>query len=149
MQALRDEPRDFFASVKEEEAMSDKEVEQNLSNERNSRVFGAFVNLELVGSIGAARLGRHKQHHLAIVWGLFVVSSARRRGVASRLLSTATQYLSSLEGIERIDLEVRSNNARAIALYLSCEFEVTGFMEATMKFGEEAVSFVRMSRLPT
>jgi putative acetyltransferase len=75
----------------------------------------ALEDGRVVGSISIRRDDHPATHHVA-TFGMFVVSSHRRRGVGSALLSEAIRWARSY-GIERIELTVYPHNDAAIALY--------------------------------
>jgi L-phenylalanine/L-methionine N-acetyltransferase len=69
----------------------------------------------LVGSISIRRDDHPATHHVA-TFGMFVVSSHRRRGAGSALLSEAIRWARSY-GLERVELTVYPHNDAAISLY--------------------------------
>lgn len=71
-----------------------------------------------------------------------VLPSARRRGIAARLLSTAFSALGD-EGVGRHHLEVRADNRPALALYEGFGFVVTGRRAAYYPDGTDALSLTR------
>ena len=54
-----------------------------------------------------------------------VLASYRGRRIGSRLLSQTLDHARSI-GVRRVDLEVRADNASAIALYESAGFKLEG-----------------------
>jgi RimJ/RimL family protein N-acetyltransferase len=78
----------------------------------------------VVGSMSIRRDDNPATHHVA-TFGMFVVSSHRRRGIGSALLAEALRWARSY-GIERIELTVYPHNGAAIALYRSFGFVEEG-----------------------
>lgn len=57
--------------------------------------------------------------------GIGVLAAHRGKGIGTRLLAQTLTHARSI-GVKRIDLEVRADNAAAIALYTSAGFKLEG-----------------------
>lgn len=66
----------------------------------------------------------------------------RRQGVARGLLRRAFEALAESDGVERCHLEVRADNAAAIALYRRLGFRQSGRRRGYYGDGEDALLFV-------
>lgn len=82
--------------------------------------FVAIADSEVVGWCDIRRLPFPSQAHRGIL-GLGVVPASRGRGLGWRLLA-ATLAQAARAGFVRIELDVRADNARAIALYEKAGF---------------------------
>ncbi|MFP7722951.1 GNAT family N-acetyltransferase [Lysobacter sp. A3-1-A15] len=76
---------------------------------------------EVLGQIGIATHARHRRRHVANI-GMAVSEQARGRGVGRALLQAAVELCEGWLAVHRIELEVYTDNAAAIALYASCGF---------------------------
>ena len=89
--------------------------EQELAEIREIVESGLAFLAERDGPVGFA-LARRTGPRLARLTDLYVVPAARRDGIAAELVSAAAEALHA-EGIENLDLEVRSGNSDARAVY--------------------------------
>ncbi|MBS1207731.1 MAG: uncharacterized protein H6R19_129 [Proteobacteria bacterium] len=87
----------------------------------NAVIFLAEQEGELLGALSLSGGTRPGLEHVARL-GLSVKSAARECGIATALMHEALAWLAASPVIERIELEVMSNNAIAIRLYENCGF---------------------------
>lgn len=99
-----------------------------------SAMYAAKDSGEIIGIANVSRMKRRMSHRASI--GLSVRRCAWHRGVGTalmeRLLSFAREH-----GIEQLELEVRSDNARAIRLYEKFGFRKVAVLPAFMKVNGE------------
>jgi RimJ/RimL family protein N-acetyltransferase len=69
-------------------------------------------------------------------FGMSVEKSFRDQGVGSLLLEALINWATLNATIEKIGLNVHSNNERAIALYKKMGFEVKGIRKHDLKYGD-------------
>lgn len=74
----------------------------------------------------------------AQICNIAVLPEYRRQGIATRLLSTVSEYAKS-QGCERCELEVNTANTPAVELYKKCGYNIAG----------TRVNFYRRSRYST
>ncbi len=84
----------------------------------------ALVDEEVIGWCDLRPKAAPTLRHSAIL-GMGIVAAHRRQGIGSRMLA-ATLDLAWARGIRRAELNVRSDNAPAIALYRRFEFAEEG-----------------------
>lgn len=119
LEALRLHPEAFGASYEE---CSQKPLQFFAEQLRTSYVFGGFdVHNTLQGMIGVSRSPLPKLSHAANIWGMYVRAEKRGSGLATRLMETALDAVSSAKTVK---LSVVTTNRAAYALY--CSF---GFIE--------------------
>lgn len=90
--------------------------------------FVCLVALEgeaIVGQLGLEASRSPRRRHVATL-GMGVKASARRRGVGSALLAAAIDTCENWLNVSRMEIEVYSDNAAAIALYARHGFVVEG-----------------------
>jgi RimJ/RimL family protein N-acetyltransferase len=124
--ALRECPTAFSSSYEEECDIPLAEAAQRLVPDRDRAIFGAFDGDDLVATVGLQREGRRKLAHKAVIWGVYVAPSFRRRGVGRLLLERALAHARSMPDLLQVTLGVNTMNTAAIALYESVGFEQFG-----------------------
>lgn len=92
-------------------------------------VFGSLQDDQLIGVVRLVREQASKERHKATLYGLYVAPSARRRGIAHRLIADALATAGKLKGLRQIRIGVVASNAAARTLYAKA-----GFVE----YGREA-----------
>jgi RimJ/RimL family protein N-acetyltransferase len=140
LEALEREPLAFGASVEEHRAISILQTAERLNAPPNgSFVIGAFDGLELVGTAGLARESRPKTRHKAFVWGVYVNSSYRGRGVGRTLMRAVLDRARTCEGVHQINVTVATTQGVAARLYRSLGFEPFGRERNALKVGDAFV----------
>ena len=94
---------------------------------------------EIIGSGIFESYAKPRLAHRGVV-SMSVKKDHWGRGVGSRLLAALLDFARSSAGVEVVSLEVRSDNARAVALYRKFGFEKVGTFAGFMKIGGEYVS---------
>jgi RimJ/RimL family protein N-acetyltransferase len=124
--ALRECPTAFSSSYEEECDTPLAEAAQRLAPNRNRAIFGAFDGSPLVATVGLQRQSMRKLAHKAVIWGVYVAPSHRRRGVGRKLLERALAHAESMPDLLQVTLGVNTANTAAIRLYESLGFEQFG-----------------------
>lgn len=119
LEALRAEPSAFAASYDHWATLSTEEWAARLSDP----VFVAFQGDEPVGLTGLFRQRSSKMSHRALIIMVYVRPSLRGSGVASGLLTAATDHARDI-GIRLLELAVTAENPAAKRFY-----EREGFVE--------------------
>ncbi len=86
-------------------------------------VFGCFTDGVLSGVAGLAFETREKTKHKATLFGMYVPTAHRHRGLGSKLVATALAYAKTRPGVLLVQLTVTEGNTAAQSLY-----ERHGFM---------------------
>lgn len=123
MQALHSHPQAFATSPEEQAALPLPNLAQRLQPSATAWVLGAWVNGQLVGTVGLQRHSPTKLAHKADLWGVYVDPAQRGRGIGQALLSTTVHRARTMLGLQQLRLSVSSLNHAAIALY-----QRTGFV---------------------
>jgi RimJ/RimL family protein N-acetyltransferase len=133
-EALQSEPLAFTESLAEHRAKSREAVAARLdSGQEQSFVMGAFIEGELVGTAGFFRLPEEKTRHKGRVWGVYIKSDFRRRGIARDVMQAVLDRVRTLPGLEQITLAVSTHGPAAKALYLSLGFQGYGIEPRALK----------------
>jgi RimJ/RimL family protein N-acetyltransferase len=125
---LMESPAAFSASYAHEEKMSLDDFARRLEPTPVHWVVGAFEDAELVGVIGFMRDGGDKLRHKGFIWGMYVIPTARGRGVGRAICEEALRRIDALPGLRSVRLSVAISNEVALRL---CE--KVGFI----RYGEE------------
>lgn len=112
----------------------------------NNHVFVAEVDGKVVGSCGLhGSTSPRARHRFGL--GMSVHDAYQGRGLGKRLMAAALDLADNYLGAERVELDVYTDNTRAIHLYKSFGFEEEGVLRA-MAFRDGAyVDAVQMGRL--
>jgi ribosomal protein S18 acetylase RimI-like enzyme len=135
--ALVDSPESFLASPEDDWASSETAVRELLRRQPDSVVFGAYAP-ELVGMLGLYRENLRKAAHKAHLWGMFVLATHRRQGLAAGLLEAAIRYARTLDGITSVQLSVSDSAIGAQRLYESAGFKTWGIEPDAIRVGTQS-----------
>src|SRR4029434_7512261 len=105
-EALEAHPLAFGASVPEDPSTLADSVRPRLGPNHESAVFGAFDAASLVGIVGIVRNEGKKERHKSLIWGMYVTSGSRRRGIGELLMRAAIGQARSWPGVELVHLAV-------------------------------------------
>lgn len=111
---------------------------RSILKDEKSCSFFAWRNGEIIGDVSLSGLPRRMNHRAEL--GLTVLKSEWNKGLGSQLLQKAIEFAKSND-IEIINLEVRSDNLRAIHVYEKFGFRKTGTSPAYLKIADSYVDF--------
>jgi len=137
---------DFTSTVADREGLPLEWWESRLQegSDAAERVFGAFVDGQLVGAAGI-RIGRRlRTCHRATLFGLFVLPRFRGRGIGRALVQSVLESAGSMLEVEVVQLTVTESNAAALRLYESCGFRSWGSEPRAVRVGERCLCKVHM-----
>lgn len=106
----------------------------------------AVLEGRVVGQLGLQTLSRPRRKHVAS-FGLAVCSSVLGQGVATQLVAAAVDQCDNWLNIERIELEVYTDNLPAIRLYEKFGFVQEGEHQAFAFRAGEYVNTYTMARI--
>jgi GNAT superfamily N-acetyltransferase len=133
-QALESHPHAFGAAPEEDRLISGKDREAVFGTAGQSLVFGAYDSQALVGMAGLARATGAKRRHKAIIWGMYVVPSSRRKGVGRMLLDAIVAEARRWPDVRQLHLSVTEVAAEARRLYDSAGFVEWGREPRSLKW---------------
>lgn len=113
----------------------EEKILENLENSPVNQMLLAFDGGELVGNASINASSRPRFAHRRSI-AISVRKDWWGRGIGSGLMERLIAFAKET-GAEVISLEVRSDNARAIALYEKFGFKRFGTYERFFKFGDE------------
>jgi ribosomal protein S18 acetylase RimI-like enzyme len=138
VEAAKESPASRYPTPEEELERSIIEFQKQLIWDSHHYVLGAFDGDELVGTAGLRRERGAKIHHTAILWGVYVASQYRSRGVAKSLVSEILDVADRISEVTQIKLCVHTRNAPARQLYTSSGFEPYGIERNVIRIGEQS-----------
>lgn len=116
----------------------------SLCTSTTGAVFLAKRNGKIIGNASFTGLTRPRLRHRGEV-GLSVLRAEWGQGVGSKLMETVLAFARDTARAEIVSLEVRSDNARAIALYKKYGFEKIGCFKGFFKLNGDLVDFDLMN----
>jgi len=139
-QALEREPYAFGEAAEEHQAQPLEAFTRRLAAAREDDfVLGAFVDGDLVGTAGFARVQRVKRRHKGIVWGMYVDAGHRGRGVGRALLQALLERVRAVPDLQQVQLSVTASQTAARQLYESLGFVSYGREPAALHIGGEFI----------
>lgn len=115
---------------------------EGIEDDPHSVFYCAWKENELIGTVNLSGLPRRMSHRAEM--GISVLKAEWNSGVGSMLMQHLIEYAKN-NGVEIINLEVRSDNLAAIHLYEKYGFIKTGSIPAFFKIGTEYIDFDIMS----
>jgi RimJ/RimL family protein N-acetyltransferase len=132
LEAVKNHPKAFGGSFEEESRRTDEQWKGSMSS---SFKFGAFIEEKIVGCLGYYINDGEKMKHRAGVFGMYIRSEARGKGVGKALIDYVRSHAKEREVIQ-LHLTVLTTNYAAINLYLKCGFVIYGTEPRSLKIGE-------------
>lgn len=121
------EPEEVTMTLEQEKAFIQKQNEA----EGNIMLLG-FLDGQFVGNCALNGFGRFRFRHRASL-GIALYQKFTGMGIGKAMLETIIGLAKEM-GYEQLELEVVSNNERAIALYKKMGFEICGTTPNAMKY---------------
>ena len=121
VRALEEHP-ESFGSAPEDMRNFTYEAWIDLRQNPNMPAFGAFIDGDLVGTIGMNRSPRAKMRHRMDIGAMYVMPEHQGKGIGRMLLDKAIDYARTQDGVEDIVLAVTCGNNAARHLYRSAGF---------------------------
>ncbi len=119
---------------------------ENLNQADNSIFLVAYDENHPVGFAYLEGGRRARTHHCTNL-GIGVLESHQRIGLGQALMEQLIAYAQSTETIAKIDLQVRKDNEKAIALYKKLGFLVEGVNRRALFIDGEFYDYLMMGKL--
>ena len=136
LRGLKEHPDAFTSSYEEEAAKPLPATEARLAPEADGRMWGAFVDGNLVGTIGLLREPRAKNRHKCDVFGMYVAPEHAGRGVGMALLTYVIGEARREPSLEQLVLTVTDTNVSARTLYEKAGFRSFGVEPRAIRVGD-------------
>ena len=124
LEALRDSPESFSASIADEEALSDEEMAKRAVPDAPSVTFGAFAGEKLVGTATYIQNNREKTRHKGTMVAVYVSPDWRAARLGRKLIERIIAHAQAL-GV-MLQCTVTAENVAARRLYHSLGFQPYG-----------------------
>ena len=136
MEALQSEPLAFGKSVEEHRATAVETVARRFRDAPKGNLYlGAFEGTKLVGIATFIREAGQKEMHKGRIYGVYVCSEFRRKGIGRALLTNILEALRQDSSLEQVLLTVATCQHAASELYRSFGFESYGTEPRALKMG--------------
>ena len=139
LEALKEEPQAFGSSYAKDAAYPDSKWQERLRDGESKKSIYLFAELEgkIVGMVMGGRTDEDKKEHLAHVWGTYVDSKAREKGIGKELMQRVIKELGKDTDVQRIRVQVNAEKKPAVKLYESLGFKRIRIMTSEMGDGLE------------
>ncbi len=139
-QEIANEPG-FFCSLPSE--LSEEKVKQTIES-----IQGIYLVAEkgahIVGHAFLERLPLQSISHVAQLT-IVVHKGYQEKGIGSMLMERLIEWAKRSKVVEKIELNVRASNSRAIALYKKMEFHEEGRLKRRVKAGDRYLDDILMA----
>ena len=140
LEALENEPLAFGKSAEEHRATQVDEIAQRFRDAPQENIhLGAFEDDKLIGMATFIRETGLKEKHKGHIFGVYVSSAHRRKGVARALLAALLERAKRDSSLELILLAVATGQSPAKQLYIRFGFEAYGIEPHALKVGSTYV----------
>jgi ribosomal protein S18 acetylase RimI-like enzyme len=147
LESLQRDPQAFSASVEDGQSLTADDVRKRFNSDApDFFVMGAFEDEKLTGMCGFFREKGLKTRHKARVWGVYVTSASRGKGLGRSLLQALLDRAATIDGVDQILLSVATTQSAAIALYRSLGFQSYGCEPRALKIGGQFIDEEYMAR---
>lgn len=133
LEALQTNPESFGSTYEKEAQFTVDMVKERIRPAQEKFVLGVFEEDSLIGMARFVRETDMKTKHRANIYGMYVASVMRGRGVGKALLLEVIHRAKKEEGLEQIHLQVVSTNLSAKKLYQSLGFKTYGVEPNALK----------------
>lgn len=145
LEAYDRHPQAFTSSVRERAVMPLSWWEGRLTSKLDV-VLGAFEGSSLAGIVGLAFEPREKARHKATLFGMYVSTDFRQRGLGLALVQAAISEAQKHPALKLLQLTVTAGNDAAFDLYQRCGFIQYGLEPLAVRVGEEYFDKIHMWR---
>lgn len=133
LNALRGSPEAFLTTYEMEREKPLEETRQQLQSSEGRFVLGVWADRELAGIVAFVRESHPKLRHKGNVYAMYVAPHWRGRGIGKALIAELVRRAQAIDGLEKLNLSVVSDNAAAKSLYESAGFRTYGTEPKAMK----------------
>jgi ribosomal protein S18 acetylase RimI-like enzyme len=142
LEALKSDPSAFSSSVEEESALSEEEWKRRTKN-----ALFAVSDGTLVGMIVCVFSERTKIRHVADIFGVYVSTDYRGKGVGTRLLERTLSMIHRNKRIVKVELAVNPEQRAAVRMYEKAGFVVVGRGTKEIRVGRRFFDMLYMEKL--
>lgn len=145
LESLQKEPLVFGKAAEEHQATKIEVFADRFHNATDDNfTLGAFERDELIGMATFIREKGIKDRHKGRIYGVYVTTSQRGKGLGNALLAALLKKAQAIPGLEQILLAVAAGQEAAIQLYRKFGFKAFGTEPRALKVGSEYVDEMHM-----
>lgn len=122
------EPGEFNFTLEQE-----KEFIKAKAGNNNGRFLVAELNGEIIGSCHVEHVLNQKRYLHRAAMAVTVKKDYWNRGIGSKMMQECISWCKE-KGVEQLELEVVTQNERAVSLYKKFGFDVSGTKKHTLKY---------------
>lgn len=131
LEALKQHPEAFGSSFEEENLLTDDMFRETF---KNSEIFGAFLQEEIVGCAGFFIYSPLKMQHRGCLFSMYTRRLYRNQGIADNLLRKIIEH--ARKHVIQLHATVVTSNETAIKLYQKNGFNIYGTEPRSLKISE-------------
>lgn len=136
LESLVNEPSAFGKAVEEHQVTPVETIALRFRDtEGGNFILGAFEDDQLIGMATFGRETGLKERHKGRIFGVYVTSTHRRKGVGRALMTALLERAKRDSSLEQILLAVATGQSAARQLYRDCGFETYGAEPNALKVG--------------
>lgn len=137
LESLQESPQAFSGSLEKEEKFTEKEWREKLerANSLKNRLLFAKFEGKVVGFLSALIGDSPKLEHFVLIDAMYVSESARRKGVAKKLVEALLEEIKAHSEVIKVQLAVTAEQKAAVSLYEGFGFKIVGELKKDLKVG--------------
>jgi RimJ/RimL family protein N-acetyltransferase len=136
---LADSPWAFSSSPEDDVGLDPSFIAARLA-EPGQAIIGGWDDQDRLVAAAGLMFNRHlKLAHRARIWGVYVSSSSRGRGIGAAILRRALEEARSWPGVTTVGLSASANSLAALALYRGLGFVPWGVEPGCVRLADGTV----------
>lgn len=142
LQALQTDPKAFSSDYSDYANNSNEWWNNYLFGylyKHNAKMLIAQNDNKLVGMIGVLYDKKKRRKHVASIVWFFVESNFRKEGIGKRLLTSMIEDIKMVPYIKKINLLVNAPQEKAISIYKSFGFKISGTLRQELLINDEFI----------
>ncbi len=142
LQALQTDPKAFSSDYSDYANNSNEWWNNYLFGylyKHNAKMLIALINNKIVGMIGVLYDTKNRRKHVASIVWFFVDSDFRKEGIGKRLLTSMIEDIKKVPYIKKINLLVNTPQEKAINIYKSFGFKISGTLKQELLINNEFI----------
>ncbi|GAA0177114.1 GNAT family N-acetyltransferase [Clostridium sediminicola] len=126
---LAREPGEFNFSLEQE-----REFIKNTAKDENSLFLIGEIDSRIIANCSVGVISNNKRYLHRAAMGIAVCKDYWRNGIGKKMMQECIKWCKE-KGIEQLELEVVTENNRAVSMYKSLGFQIYGTKKHALKYG--------------
>ncbi|MDY0236587.1 MAG: GNAT family N-acetyltransferase [Gudongella sp.] len=131
---LSREPGEFGFTLEQE-----SEFIRSCMNDKNSHFLIGEINTRIISNCSVGLVVNKKRYLHRATMGIVVSKDYWNKGIGKKMMRECINWCKE-KGVEQLELEVVTQNNRAISMYKSFGFEICGTKKHALKYGDGTYS---------